>query len=86
MQKVYDIHSLTPIGVTNFRNINQPCGIKDKDRLAHSVCIGKTGVGKSTLLQNMAVSDIEKGKGLAVIDPHGDVAEYLLTKIPEHRK
>lgn len=86
MQKVYDIHSLTPIGVTNFRNTNQPFGIKDKDRLAHIFCIGKTGVGKSTLLQNMAVSDIEKGKGLAVIDPHGDVAEYLLTKIPEHRK
>lgn len=86
MKKDYDSHSLTPIGITNFRNTNQPFGIKDRDRLAHIFCIGKTGVGKSTLLQNMAVSDINKGKGLCVIDPHGDVAEYLLKKIPEYRK
>ncbi|OJW96309.1 MAG: hypothetical protein BGO70_01100 [Bacteroidetes bacterium 43-93] len=86
MKKDYDSHSLTPIGITNFRSTNQPFGIKDKDRLAHIFCIGKTGVGKSTLLQNMAVSDINKGKGLCVIDPHGDVAEYLLKKIPEYRK
>ena len=78
--------SITPIGITNYRSTNQRFGIKDKDRLAHIFCIGKTGVGKSTLLQNMAVSDIKKGKGLAVIDPHGDVAENLLRRIPEHRK
>lgn len=78
--------SITPIGTTNFRNTNQPFGIKDKDRLAHIFCIGKTGVGKSTLLSNMAISDIMKGKGLAVIDPHGDVAELLLKHVPEHRK
>src|ERR1043165_1173607 len=77
---------ITPIGITNYRSTNQRFGIKDKDRLAHIFCIGKTGVGKSTLLQNMATSDIEKGKGLAVIDPHGDVAETLLKRIPKHRK
>jgi len=86
MEKEYDINSLTPIGITNFRNTNQPFGITDTDRLAHIFCIGKTGVGKSTLLSNMAISDIEKGKGLAVIDPHGDVAEKLLNSVPEHRK
>ncbi len=86
MKKEYDFNSITPIGITNFRSTNQPFGIKDKDRLAHIFCIGKTGVGKSTLLQNMAVSDIEKGKGLCVIDPHGDVSEFLLHQIPEYRK
>ena len=79
-------YDITPIGITNYRSTNRPFGIKDKDRLAHIFCIGKTGVGKSTLLQNMALSDIEKGKGLAVLDPHGDVAEYLRKRIPEHRK
>lgn len=79
-------NSLTPIGITNFRNTDMPFGIKDTDRLAHIFCIGKTGVGKSTMLQNMALSDIEKGKGLAVIDPHGDVAEHLVKEIPDYRK
>ena len=81
----YDYHSLTPIGITDFRNTNKKFYIKDKDRLGHIYCIGKTGVGKSTLLQTMATSDIQKGKGLAVIDPHGDVAERLLRQVPEHR-
>jgi len=79
-------YSLTPIGITNYRNTNQRFGIKDSDRLAHIFCIGKTGVGKSTLLQNMATSDILKGKGLAVIDPHGDVALRLKDSVPAHRK
>jgi hypothetical protein len=77
---------LTPIGITNYRNTNKKFGIKDNDRLGHIYCIGKTGVGKSTLLKNMAMSDIERGNGLAVIDPHGDVAEELLARIPEGRK
>ena len=79
-------NSITYIGITNYRSTNQRFGIKDKDRLAHIFCIGKTGVGKSTLLQNLAIQDINNGKGLAVIDPHGDVAENLLQHIPEHRK
>ncbi|HXF29595.1 MAG TPA: hypothetical protein VN457_07065, partial [Chlamydiales bacterium] len=82
-----DEHSeITPIGITNFRNTNKRFGIKDKDRLGHIYVIGKTGVGKSTLLENMAISDIERGKGLGVIDPHGDIAEDILKYIPEHRK
>lgn len=76
---------ITLIGITNYRNTNKRFGIKDADRLGHIYCIGKTGMGKSTLLKNMAISDIERGNGLCVIDPHGDVAEELLKRIPEHR-
>jgi DNA helicase HerA-like ATPase len=86
MKQQYDIHTLTPIGITNYRSTNTRFGIRDKDRLCHIFCVGKTGVGKSTLLTNMALSDIYKGKGLAVIDPHGDVAETLVANIPIHRK
>lgn len=81
-----DDYDITPIGYTNWRNQNIPFGIKDKDRLGHIYCIGKTGMGKSTLLQKMALSDITKGKGCGIIDPHGDVAKYLLERIPEGRK
>jgi hypothetical protein len=79
-------YDITPIGYTTWRNQNIPFGIKDKDRLGHIYCIGKTGMGKSTLLQKMALSDITKGKGCGIIDPHGDVAKYLLERIPEDRK
>lgn len=81
-----DDYDITPIGFTNWRNQNKPFGIKDMDRLGHIYCIGKTGMGKSTLLQKMALSDIRKGKGCGIIDPHGDVAKYLLEQIPENRK
>jgi len=76
---------ITPIGITNWRNQSQRFGIKDKDRLGHIYVIGKTGVGKSTLLQSMAISDIERGNGLGIIDPHGDIAEDILNFIPQHR-
>ena len=81
-----DDYDITPIGYTNWRNQNIPFGIKDKDRLGHIYCIGKTGMGKSTLLQKMALADITKGKGCGIIDPHGDVAKYLLERIPAERK
>ena len=77
---------ITPIGITNYRNTNQQFGIKDKDRLQHLYVIGKSGTGKSTLLKNMAISDIERDNGLCVIDPHGDIATDLLKCIPESRK
>ncbi len=78
-------YEITPIGVTNWRNQNIPFGIKDRDRLGHIYVLGKTGVGKSTLLKSMALSDIQMGKGCCIIDPHGDVAEHLLSRIPESR-
>ncbi|MBL7738910.1 MAG: ATP-binding protein [Chitinophagaceae bacterium] len=76
---------ITPIGITDFRNQHQPFGIKDHDRLGHIYCIGKTGSGKSTLLLNMVISDIKRGNGVGVIDPHGDLAEMLLCHIPVER-
>jgi len=79
-------NQITPLGKTNFRNSNQQFGIKDKDRLGHIYVIGKTGTGKSTLLKNMAISDINRGKGIGIVDPHGDIAEEILLCIPESRK
>ena len=82
-----DEHSpITPIGITNYRNQRQRFGIKDKDRLQHIYVIGKSGTGKSTLLENMAISDIRRGNGLGVIDPHGDIARDLINYIPDERK
>ncbi|MBW4891127.1 type IV secretory system conjugative DNA transfer family protein [Mucilaginibacter sp. HMF5004] len=80
------LQPFTPIGITNWRNTNKVFGILSKDRLQHVYAIGKSGVGKSTLLFNMAYDDIKKGHGIAVLDPHGDVAEKLIRSIPEHRK
>lgn len=83
---MYDYHYFTPIGVTNWRNDNKLFGIKPSDRLQHIYCLGKTGVGKSTLLINMALDDIQKGHGICVVDPHGETADIILQHIPEHRK
>ncbi len=77
--------NITRIGKTNFRNTNQVFGIKDKDRAGHIYCIGKTGVGKSTLLLNMAIDDIHYGKAIGIIDPHGDLSETILDYIPNER-
>lgn len=76
----------TPIGHTNWRNQNKLFGIKLSDRFSHIYSIGKTGVGKTTLLLNMAIDDIHKGYGIALIEPHGDACQTLLQRIPDHRK
>lgn len=83
---MYDFRQFTPIGKTNFRNQSQLFGIKPDDRLHHIYCFGKTGMGKSHLLINMAIDDVYKGHGLCVLDPHGDTIEAILRRIPEHRK
>lgn len=70
---------------TVFKNHDSIFGIKDKDRRRHVWTIGKTGTGKSTLIANMAIDDLKKGRGLAVIDPHGDLCEILLNYIPKNR-
>ena len=79
------MESVTPIGITDYRNQRIPFGIKAKDRSGHIYCIGKTGVGKSTLLLQMAIADILNNASLAIIDPHGDLANTLLTYVPIHR-
>lgn len=76
---------ITVIGQTNFRNSRRPFGIYTDDRRRHVYVIGKTGVGKTTLLENMIVQDIKMGRGLALVDPHGDVAEKMLDLIPPER-
>src|SRR6202000_827222 len=62
---------------TNHRNSNVRFGIKQADRLSHIYIIGKTGVGKSTLIETLAKQDLGAGRGFALIDPHGDLVERL---------
>jgi energy-coupling factor transporter ATP-binding protein EcfA2 len=81
----FDPEKITFFGRTDARGKNVAFGIKAKDRQRHVYVIGKTGMGKSTLLENMAVQDIQSGEGMAFIDPHGSAAETLLNYIPEHR-
>ncbi|MDP2090132.1 MAG: type IV secretion system DNA-binding domain-containing protein [Candidatus Gracilibacteria bacterium] len=76
---------LTPIGISNFRGTNISFGIGPNDRRRHMYVLGKTGMGKSTLLENMIIDDIRKGRGVAVIDPHGDLAEAVIGFIPKSR-
>jgi DNA helicase HerA-like ATPase len=70
-------HRISYFAQTNFRRAFKPFGIKQPDRLSHIYVIGKTGVGKSTLLEVLARQDIEAGRGFALIDPHGDLAERV---------
>lgn len=75
----------TPIWVANFRGNTEWFGIKPADRARHVYVIGKTGMGKSTLLENMIYTDILNGRWVAVIDPHGDLVETILKNIPKSR-
>lgn len=76
---------ITTIGETNFRHYRLKFGVKQRDRRLHIYSIGKTGTGKSTLLENMIIDDIIKGRGVAVVDPHGDLINHLLSCIPDER-
>lgn len=80
-----------PPGLTRFaradhRNVDYIFGIKDEDRFSHVYIIGKTGTGKSTLIETMALQDIDRGRGLALIDPHGDLVERVAAQASETRK
>lgn len=70
---------------TDARNSRVKFGIKQKDRSRHIYVIGKTGMGKSTLLENMAAQDIKDGNGICFVDPHGKTAELLLEYVPKER-
>ncbi|MBI2592806.1 MAG: type IV secretion system DNA-binding domain-containing protein [Candidatus Colwellbacteria bacterium] len=70
---------------TTFRNKKVKFGIKTDDRRRHFYVIGKTGSGKTNLLETMIIEDIKAGRGVGVVDPHGDFAERLLHFIPEDR-
>ena len=73
------------LGETTFRNQKKKFGIKTDDRRRHIYVVGKTGMGKTALLENMAIQDIRAGKGVGIIDPHGEAAEKLLNFIPANR-
>src|ERR1700753_3656602 len=76
---------VTYFAATDPRGKRIPFGLKAKDRSRHMYVIGKTGMGKSTLLENMAIQDIQNGEGLAFIDPHGGTADKLLEYVPQER-
>ncbi|MFA9262581.1 MAG: CxxC-x17-CxxC domain-containing protein [Undibacterium sp.] len=81
-------HNDNPITVfakTNFRNQERVFGIKADDRRRHMYLLGKTGMGKTNLLENLAIQDIQQGHGICFIDPHGDVALKLIKAIPPER-
>jgi hypothetical protein len=70
---------------TNFRQKHKLFGIKQEDRLSHVYVIGKTGVGKSTLIETLARQDLESGRGFALVDPHGDLVEGIAATIPRNQ-
>jgi CxxC-x17-CxxC domain-containing protein len=70
---------------TNFRNQRRQFGIKTHDRRKHLYLVGKTGMGKTTLLENMAIQDIQTGRGVGIVDPHGEFAEKMLDFVPSQR-
>lgn len=80
-----DDNRITYFAETDSRNKRVAFGIKAKDRSRHVYVIGKTGMGKSTLLENMAIQDIQNGEGIAFIDPHGKTADLLLEYVPQER-
>src|SRR6266851_2473661 len=70
----------------NFRRDRRVFGIKREDRFSHIYISGKTGTGKSTLLETMALQDLAHGNGFALIDPHGDLVERVARQTPEARR
>src|ERR1051326_7119958 len=70
----------------DFRNDRRVFGIKTEDRLSHVYIIGKTGTGKSTLIETMALQDLRHGRGLALVDPHGDLVERIVQRMPAARR
>jgi len=76
---------LTVFAKTDYRHLMHKFGIKLSDRRYHMYAIGKTGTGKTTMLENMIIDDIREGRGVAVVDPHGDLIKNLLNYIPDER-
>lgn len=76
---------IVPFAETNFRNMSRKFGIKVDDRRRHMYLIGKTGMGKTTVIENMVISDIRAGRGITLVDPHGDLVEKVIDYIPSYR-
>ena len=79
------LDEITFFGETTFRNTRKKFGIKTDDRRRHMYVIGKTGMGKTALMENMAIQDIQAGRGVCFIDPHGEASEKLLDFVPSKR-
>ncbi len=73
------------LGYTDFRGIKKDVHLKEPDRRRHLYIIGKSGSGKSVTIANLVIQDIIDGKGVAVVDPHGDLIEAVLEHIPKNR-
>ena len=73
------------IGLNRHHGIETPIGLTEAERARHQYIVGGTGSGKTTMLQYQIVQDMEQGKGLAIIDPHGDMAETMLRYVPPKR-
>ncbi len=80
-----DNQEITTFAKTNFRNKQVKFGIKTDDRRRHFYSVGKTGMGKTVMLENMAIQDIQNGNGVAIVDPHGEFAERMLNFVPKSR-
>jgi len=74
------------LGINQHNGVETKVMLNDEMRLRHAHIIGATGVGKSTLIANMMIEDMDTGNGCALFDPHGDIVEDILLRIPEHRK
>jgi hypothetical protein len=77
---------ITYFACTNHRNAGKRFGIRRADRRSHMYAIGKTGTGKSTLLKTLILQDMERGEGLALLDPHGDLVEEVVFQVPPRRR
>ena len=84
-EKTSDPKDVSIFGITNYRNDNKRFGMKRVDRRRHTYVIGKTGVGKSKLMELLIIDDILKGHGCCFLDPHGDSADEILKYIPRER-
>lgn len=79
------MEDITLFAKTTFRNKLVKFGIKTDDRRRHMYLIGKTGMGKTNMMENMVIADIKAGRGVGVVDPHGEFAERILDFVPENR-
>lgn len=85
MSQHVEAEDITLFARTNYRGKQVAFGIKTDDRRRHMYLIGKTGMGKSTVMENMIIQDMRAGRGCAVVDPHGDLVEKMLAFVPPSR-
>jgi hypothetical protein len=85
-ETISESNDITYFAEANYRGRQTRFGIRLTDRMGHLHVIGKTGTGKSTLLETLIRQDIESGQGIALLDPHGDLVEKIERLIPQHRR